>query len=202
MCTCIFQPRWIFHWRGYRGGITHLLTFKEISSQEGHLDFQNEKRVVSYVLSGPGLSISFLLLWNFSSQGTNSTHSPWGPPLSCLRPRPASSFCHTFYTESQRCGWHDPRSCHLQIGIAIGTCPLSLQGSNYELLRLLTFHTPWKELTVESRKQVALSSGKTARTGLQIWSDIQEKILWAWFFYLLQSRKTLKPFMVMMATHD
>ena len=56
MCTCIFQPRWIFHWRGYRGGITHLLTFKEISSQEGHLDFQNEKRVVSYVLSGQSLA--------------------------------------------------------------------------------------------------------------------------------------------------
>ena len=45
-------------------GITSLLTSKELSRWEGFLDFENEKYVVSYLLSGqgPGLSLSPVLL--------------------------------------------------------------------------------------------------------------------------------------------
>ena len=81
-------------------------------------------------------------------------------PIYLLPQAQTSSFCHALYTEPQRCGWHDPRSCHLQIGIATGICPQSLQGSNYLLLQLLPFHTPWKEFMVESRSKVLCALGR------------------------------------------
>ena len=151
--------QWIFHWRGYCCGITHLLTFKELSSQEGCLDFQNEKHMVSYVLSGQGLASLLLTVMEFQFTG-NELHPLSLGPIYLLPQAQTSSFCHTLYTESQQCGWHDPRSCHLQIGIATGICPLSLQGSNYELLQLLTFHIPWKEFMVESRSKVLCALGR------------------------------------------
>ena len=54
--------------------------------------------------------------------------------------------------------------CQLQAG----TCHLPLQRSNYELLQLLTFNTPWKEFRVEIRNEALCVLGKTSRTGPQI----------------------------------
>jgi len=53
--------------------------------------------------------------------------------------------------------------CRLQAG----TCHLPLQRSNYELLQLLTFNTPWKEFRVEIRNEALCVLGKTSRTGPQ-----------------------------------
>ena len=51
------------------------LTSKELSSREGFLDFENEKYVVSYLLSGQGAASSLNCPardnWNISPQGTN-----------------------------------------------------------------------------------------------------------------------------------
>ena len=54
--------------------------------------------------------------------------------------------------------------CQLQIS----TFHLPLQGLNHELLQLLTFNTPLKELRVESRNEVLCALGKTGRICLQI----------------------------------
>ena len=61
--------------------------------------------------------------------------------------------------------------------LQIGTCHLPLQGLNHELLQLLTFNTPRKELRVESRKEALWALGKTGRTGVQMVRYSQEKIL-------------------------
>ena len=85
--------------------------------------------------------------------------------------------------------------CHLQID----TCHLSLQGSNYELLQLLS--TP-PERSPEWR------SGMRPSVLWANWQNrssdryFQEKILWAQFLHLFISRKALKSFMVMSTPWD
>ena len=69
--------------------ITPLLTSKEFSCLQGLLVFENEKYVVSHLLSGQGpapLSIILLLIfWSFCPQGMNSSAHPGeGPSTSCL----------------------------------------------------------------------------------------------------------------------
>ena len=52
MRPCVSQPRWIPLKRPLGSlGIIPLLTSKELSSQQGLLDFKNERYVVSYFLS-------------------------------------------------------------------------------------------------------------------------------------------------------
>ena len=85
--------------------------------------------------------------------------------------------------------------CHLQID----TCHLSLQGSNYELLRLLS--TP-------SERSPEWRSGMRPSVLWANWQNrssdryFQEKILWAQFLHLFISRKALKSFMVMSTPWD
>ena len=78
-------------------------TFKELSSQEGCLDFQNEKHMVSYVLSGQGLASLLLTVMEFQFTG-NELHPLSLGPIYLLPQAQTSSFCHTLYTESQQCG--------------------------------------------------------------------------------------------------
>ena len=64
--------------------ITPLLTSKEFSCLEGLLVFENDKYVVSHVLSGQGpapLSIVLLLIF---CTGNDLQCSPWGGPIYLL----------------------------------------------------------------------------------------------------------------------
>ena len=85
--------------------------------------------------------------------------------------------------------------CHLQID----TCRLSLQGSNYELLQLLS--TP-------PERSPEWWSGVRPSVLWVNWQNrssdryFQEKILWAQFLHLFISRKALKSFMVMSTPCD
>ena len=78
------QPRWIPAKRPMGSfGITPLLTFKELSSQEGLLNFKNEKCVVSYLYMGraqPSLFILLIDISEFLSTGNKLliAHSGWG----------------------------------------------------------------------------------------------------------------------------
>ena len=54
MCTGISQPRWMPVKSVWQIDTTPLLTFKKFSSWEDLLDLENEKYVVSYLLSGQG----------------------------------------------------------------------------------------------------------------------------------------------------
>ena len=68
-----------------------------------------------------------------------------------------------------------------KLAVAIGTCPLPLQGLNHVLMQLLTFHIPYKELRVESRNEALCPQWMwewgTGRTSLQIVRYFQELIL-------------------------
>ena len=83
------QPRWIPAKRPMGSfGITPLLTFKELSSQEGLPDFENEKYVVSLLgRAQPPLSVVLLLIfWSFCPQRMNSSaHLGWEGHLLFLK---------------------------------------------------------------------------------------------------------------------
>ena len=68
-----------------------------------------------------------------------------------------------------------------KLAVAIGTCPLPLQGLNHVLMQLLTFHIPCKELRVESRNEALCPQWRqewgTGRTSLQIVRYFQELTL-------------------------
>ena len=59
MCAHASLSQDRFHQKGlWVASIAPLLTSKELSSWEGFLDFENEKYVASYLLSGQGLASS------------------------------------------------------------------------------------------------------------------------------------------------
>ena len=96
MQACIAQPRWIPAKRPMGSfGITPLLTFKELSSQEGLPDFENEKYVVSLLgRAQPPLSVVLLLIfWSFCPQRMNSSaHLGWEGHLLFLKLAPSTLF--------------------------------------------------------------------------------------------------------------
>ena len=59
------------------------LTFKELYSREGLLDFENEKCVVSIFYLGR-VQLLRLPLWSICPQEMNYGCSVWGPSISCL----------------------------------------------------------------------------------------------------------------------
>ena len=64
MCVCTSSPRCIPPKPMGKLDSTHLLTSKELSCQEDHLDFENEKYVVSYWgRVQPSLLIVLLLIF-------------------------------------------------------------------------------------------------------------------------------------------
>ena len=83
LCVHMSQPRWIPPQRPVgscrhllRGGAPPFLTSKELPSRECLLDFQNEKYVVSYLLSGQGPASSLdcpaFLVLEYRSTGNES----------------------------------------------------------------------------------------------------------------------------------
>ena len=86
--TCAAQPRWIPA-KGPMGsfGITPFLTSKELSSQEGLPDFENEKHVVSLLVRAqPPLSVVLLILWSSCLQRmSSSAHLGWEGHLHFLK---------------------------------------------------------------------------------------------------------------------
>ena len=91
MCTGISQPRWMPVKSVWQVDTTPLLTFKKFSSWEDLLDLENEKYVVSYLLSGQGPASSSRLSYYryfgvFYAQETNSNGLgagvPYLPPAS------------------------------------------------------------------------------------------------------------------------
>ena len=94
MYTCASLSQDELHLRGlqvtditYYGVVPPpFLTSKELSSWEDFLDFENEKYVVPYLLSGQGPASSpdgpaivFLEFWSLDiPQGINSICLPWG----------------------------------------------------------------------------------------------------------------------------
>ena len=83
-CACASQSRWIPLQRPMgRLSITPLLTSKELSSQEGLLNFKNEKCVVSYLYMGraqPSLFVLLIDILEFLSTGNKLliAHPGWG----------------------------------------------------------------------------------------------------------------------------
>ena len=74
-------------------------------------------------------------------------------------------------------GTHGHISVSCKVALAMGTCPLPLQGLNIVLLQLLTFNSPCKEFREESRNEALYAQGETGRTGLQIARYFHELIL-------------------------
>ena len=83
MCVCISQPRWIPPKRPMGSGPLTVgwlpppfLTSKELSSPESFLDLENEKYVVSYLLSGQGpassLNCPAILILEYRFTGNKS----------------------------------------------------------------------------------------------------------------------------------
>ena len=129
---------------------------------------------------------------------TVTGHEPCAPWPQRREVSPSANSCSTYPAGSSQmlC-----LSCVKYIvALSMGLCRPARQGLNPELLKRLTFSTPWKEFRVESRKEASVCKAKLA--GEVFRYIFSGAVFWTWFLYLFMPRKALTSFVVMSVPCD